>query len=79
MSEEKKIIEECSNENITPHAIIEENKQKLKETKTKTKKNKEVKEMTLVLPEIVEVKEEDLRGCAATGTHFFLTLTLHLL
>ena len=57
MSEEKKIIEECSNENITPHAIIEENKQKLKETKTKTKKNKEVKEKTLALPEIVEVKE----------------------
>jgi hypothetical protein len=29
--------------------------------------------------EVVEVKEEDLRGCAATGAHFFLTLTLHLL
>jgi putative NADH-flavin reductase len=57
MSEEKKIIEECSNENITPHAIIKENKQKLKETKTKTKKNKEVKEKTLVIPEIVEFKE----------------------
>lgn len=59
MSEEKKIVEESSNENIASHASKEEIKQKPKETKTKAKKNKEVKKQTasLVLPEIAEVKE----------------------
>ncbi len=59
MSEEKKIVEESSNENIASHASKEEIKQAPKETKTKAKKNKEIKKLTasLVLPEIVEVKE----------------------
>lgn len=59
MSEEKKIVEEYSNENIAAHSSKEEIKQKPKDTKTKAKKNKEVKKQTttLVLPEIVEVKE----------------------
>ena len=59
MSEEKKIVEEYSNENIAAHSLKEEIKQKPKDTKTKAKKNKEVKKQTatLVLPEIAEVKE----------------------
>jgi hypothetical protein len=43
MSEEKKIVEEYSNENIGAHSSKEEIKQKPKDTKTKAKKNKEVK------------------------------------
>lgn len=43
MSEEKKIVEEYSNENIAAHSSKEEIKQKPKDTKTKAKKNKEVK------------------------------------
>jgi len=43
MSEEKKIVEESPNENIASHASKEEIKQSPKETKTKAKKNKEVK------------------------------------
>ena len=43
MSEEKKIVEEYSNENIAAHSSKEEIKQKPKDSKTKAKKNKEVK------------------------------------